>query len=152
METATQIKWILKPFARLTPEELYRLLRLRSQVFVVEQRCLYLDEDDKDQLAFHLMGMQEGRLVACSRLFKPGDYFQEASVGRIVSAPEVRGRGIGKMLMAQTIEIAHRLYGPVPIRIAAQYYLKAFYESFGFQQAGERFLEDGIAHIEMLLA
>lgn len=147
----TRVEWTLKPFERLTSDELYQLLRLRSRVFVMEQQCLYLDEDNKDQQAFHLMGMQGGLLAACSRLFKPGDYFEEAAIGRIVSAPEVRGQGIGKMLMKESIEIAHRLYGSVPIRIAAQYYLKAFYESFGFQQVSDIFPEDGIDHIEMLL-
>lgn len=146
-----EIRWVLKPFERLTPTELYELLRLRSQVFVVEQQCIYLDEDNKDQFAFHLMGWQDSLLAACARLFKPGDYFREVSIGRIITAPEIRGTGLGKDLMKESIEIAHRLYGPVPIRIAAQYYLRMFYTSFGFQADGDIFLEDGIEHVEMVL-
>jgi ElaA protein len=151
MDPTTQIQWALKPFDRLTPNELYQLLRLRSEVFVVEQQCIYLDEDNRDQHAFHLMGWQSQMLAAYSRLFKPGDYFEEASIGRIITAPEMRHKGIGRSLVKKSIEITRRLYGNIPVKIAAQYYLRAFYRSFGFQTAGEIFLEDGIEHIEMIL-
>lgn len=151
MDINEQINWVLKPFDRLTPKELYQVLLLRSKVFVVEQHCIYLDMDNKDQNAFHLMGWYNNLLVAYARLFAPGDYFREASIGRIISAPEIRSRGIGKLLMKESIEIATRLYGDGPIRIAAQCYLENFYHSFGFQAEGKPFLEDGIEHIEMVL-
>lgn len=147
----TDITWTLKPFDRLIAEEVYKILRLRSRVFVVEQQCLYLDEDNKDQQAFHLMGWQGELLAAYARLFAPGDYFPEASIGRIITAPEVRRTGIGKSLMEEAIILAHRLYGDSPIRIAAQCYLQKFYSSFGFEIAGKIFLEDGIKHVEMVL-
>lgn len=146
-----EIRWVLKPFERLRAKELYQILLLRSKVFVVEQKCIYLDMDNKDQKAFHLMGWYHNLLVAYSRLFAPGDYFREGAMGRIISAPEVRGQGIGKSLMQESIEIAHRMYGDGPIRIAAQCYLEEFYHSFGFQSEGKQFLEDGIPHIEMVL-
>ncbi len=151
MSVSEEINWGLKPFERLTAKELYQVLLLRSKVFVVEQKCIYLDMDNKDQKAFHLMGWYHNLLVAYSRLFAPGDYFREAAMGRIISAPEVRGQGIGKLLMRESIEIAHRMYGEGAIRIAAQCYLEEFYHSFGFQREGGRFLEDGIPHIEMVL-
>lgn len=151
MDINEQINWVLKPFDRLTPKELYQVLLLRSKVFVVEQHCIYMDMDNKDQKAFHLMGWYNNLLVAYTRLFAPGGYFREAAIGRIVSAPEIRGRGIGKLLMKESIAIATRLYGEGPIRIAAQCYLKDFYRSFGFHEEGNIFLEDGIEHIEMVL-
>lgn len=142
--------WILKPFDRLTPAELYAVLRLRSRVFVVEQQCVYLDTDNKDQEAFHLLGMQDGDLVAYARLFAPGIYYQEAAIGRIVTAPEVRGMGVGKSLVEKSLEIAQRLYGEVPVRIGAQRHLEAFYGEFGFRADGEPYLEDGIPHVGMV--
>lgn len=151
MSVIEELNWVLRPFERLTARELYQVLLLRNKVFVVEQHCIYLDTDNKDQKAFHLMGWYNNLLVAYSRLFAPGDYFREAAIGRIVSAPEVRSRGIGKLLMGESIEIVHRLYGHGPIRIAAQGYLQGFYHSFGFEQRSDVFLEDGIEHIEMVL-
>jgi ElaA protein len=145
-----EIRWILKPFDRLTPEELYALLKLRSRVFVLEQECLYLDQDDKDQQAFHLLGLQGAGLVAYARLFGPGDYYKEAAIGRIVTAPEIRGKGAGRALLSKALEIATRLYGEGAIRIGAQQYLKKFYEGLGFAVDGDPYLEDGIPHIEMV--
>jgi ElaA protein len=144
------IRWILKPFDRLTPQELYELLKLRSRVFVLEQECLYLDQDDKDQQAFHLLGMRGDDLVAYARLFEPGNYYAEAAIGRIVTAPEVRGKGLGKALLTKAMEIATRLYGEGAIRIGAQQYLRKFYEELGFRVDGDPYLEDGIPHIEMI--
>lgn len=151
MNIDEQIDWMLKPFDRLAPKELYQVLLLRSKVFVVEQQCVYLDPDNKDQRAFHLMGWYNNLLVAYARLFAPNDYFREAAIGRIISAPEIRGQGIGKLLMVKSIEISRRMYGNSSIRIAAQAYLKDFYSSFGFHADGKEFLEDGIPHIEMVL-
>jgi len=143
--------WICKKFSELTVDELYAILRLRSEVFVVEQNCVFLDIDNKDQHSHHLMGWQGGQLAACSRILPAGISYEESSIGRIVSSPSLRGKGIGKTLVMESIRTLYALYGKGKIRIGAQLYLKGFYESFGFFQAGDIYLEDGIEHIEMLL-
>jgi ElaA protein len=143
--------WTCKRFDALTLEELYKILRLRSEVFVVEQNCVFLDMDNKDFFCDHLMGWRENILVGYSRIVPAGISYEETSIGRIVSSPAARGLGIGKELMQQGIETLYRLHGKGDIRIGAQYYLKAFYASFGFVQTGEIYPEDGIDHIEMLL-
>ena len=145
------LSWILRPFDRLSGGEIYNVLRLRSKVFVVEQQCLYLDMDDRDQEAFHLLGTQDGSLVAYARLVAPGAYYRESAIGRIVTAPEVRGMGIGKLLVKESLEIARRLYGDGTVRIGAQRHLEDFYAGFGFRADGEPFIEDGIPHVEMVL-
>lgn len=146
-----QIKWILKPFHRLAAEELYQILQLRNEVFVVEQNCVYQDADNNDQKAFHLLGMQGEKLWAYARLFAPGAYYTEAAIGRIVTAPGVRGRGLGKALVKEAIEITRRMYGEIPIALAAQSYLEKFYAYFGFQKRGKDFLWDNIPHVKMVL-
>ncbi len=143
--------WACKPFDELTPHELYAILRLRSEVFVVEQNCIFLDMDDKDQSCWHLMGWQGDLLAACSRLVPPGLSFPEASIGRVVSSPKVRGTGAGKELMLQSIQHLHTIWGKQSISIGAQTYLKKFYGSLGFEVAGEPYIEDNIEHIEMIL-
>ncbi|MET0636449.1 MAG: GNAT family N-acetyltransferase [Chitinophagaceae bacterium] len=147
-----EITWTNKRFDELTPFELYRILRLRSEVFVVEQNCVFLDMDDKDQLAHHLMGWSAGSLLAYTRLLPPGIVYDEPSIGRVVSSPQARRSGIGRLLMNQSIEQVYLLYDRQPIRIGAQLYLKKFYESFGFVQTGEIYDEDGIPHIKMVLS
>ncbi|MCU7549350.1 GNAT family N-acetyltransferase [Chitinophagaceae bacterium LB-8] len=142
--------WVIKAFNELAPNELYAILRLRSEVFVVEQNCVFLDMDNKDQQCHHLMGIQDGKLVAYTRLAPPGHIYEQPSIGRVVTAPEVRNSGIGKILMKQSINGIIQLYGSQPIKIGAQLYLKKFYESFGFQQISDVYLEDGIEHIYML--
>lgn len=143
--------WTCKTFAELTPDELYAILRLRSEVFVVEQNCIFLDMDNKDQKSHHLMGWRDGALVGYSRLLGSGISYVESSIGRVVTSPAARGLGVGRDLLNKSIETLYRLYGKQPIRIGAQCYLIEFYESFGFVQKGEIYLEDGIEHIEMLL-
>jgi ElaA protein len=143
-------EWVLKAFNDLTPLELYALLRLRSEVFVVEQNCVFLDMDNNDQQCHHLMGIQNDQLVAYTRLVPPGLIYEQPSIGRVVTAPEARSSGIGKLLMKQSIDHVHNLYGSQPIKIGAQLYLKRFYGSFGFQQISDVYLEDGIEHIYML--
>jgi len=144
------IIWTLKPFDELTPAELYALLRLRSEVFVVEQNCVFLDMDNKDQVSWHLMGWNGCTLVAECRLLPAGAAYAEPSIARVITSLSVRRTGIGRELMRRSLEAAHRLFRAVPLRIGAQYYLKSFYKSFGFQQAGGVYVEDGIEHIEML--
>lgn len=141
--------WQLKQFGELTPEELYQILRLRSEVFVVEQNCVFLDMDNKDQSSWHLMGWQDGLLAAYTRLLPPGLSYEEMSIGRVVSSPAVRGTGIGRELMLESISACRKLFGNGPIRIGAQLYLKKFYASLGFVAEGDIYLEDGIEHVEM---
>jgi ElaA protein len=145
-----QISWQLKKFEELTPGELYAALKLRSEVFVVEQNCAYLDPDDKDQQSHHLLGTFNDKLIAYTRLVPPGVIYMEPSIGRVVTSPSVRRMGAGRILMMQSLNSVNGLYGNVPIRIGAQLYLKAFYESFGFEQVSEIYLEDGIEHIYMV--
>ncbi len=144
------LDWQLKKFEELSPHELYAILRLRSEVFVVEQDCVYLDMDDKDQQSHHLLGSLHNRLIAYTRILPPGSSYSEPSIGRVVTSPSARRSGAGRLLMMQSINAVHGLYGEIPIRIGAQLYLKEFYGSFGFVQQGEIYLEDGIEHIHML--
>ena len=153
----TMTHWICKKFRELNPDELYAILRLRSEVFVVEQNCIFLDMDNKDQSSHHLMGWrqeegkQHNKLLGYARIVPAGFSYVESSIGRIVTSPAARGSGIGKDLLQQSIRTLYSLHGKRVIRIGAQYYLKKFYESFGFEQASDIYLEDGIEHIEMLL-
>ena len=143
------ITWTTKPFSALSPEELYTILQLRSEVFVVEQNCVYLDLDGKDQYCQHLMGWLDGQLVAYTRLVPPGVSYEFPSIGRVVTSPKARRGGWGRLLMEKSIEQVQLLYGISPIRIGAQLYLKAFYTSLGFAQSSDIYMEDGIEHIEM---
>lgn len=145
------LNWKLKSFDELSVHELYAILRLRSEVFVVEQHCVFLDMDDKDLQCYHLMGWKDGLLAAYTRLLPPGLAYQYASIGRVVTSPAARGGGIGRELMQLSIDKTRELFGEVVIKIGAQLYLQKFYESLGFQQTGDIYLEDGIEHIEMLL-
>jgi ElaA protein len=142
---------IFKSFETLTPFELYKILQLRNEVFVVEQNCVFQDADNKDLTSMHLLMMQEEVLVAYCRLLPPGLAYTEMSIGRIVNAPRARGTGAGKILVGKAIELCRKQFGKGPIRIGAQYYLVGFYQSFGFKQEGDIYIEDGIEHIEMVL-
>ena len=144
------MNWILKPFDDLTPKELYKILQLRNEVFIVEQNCPYQDCDNKDIYAWHLMGMLEDRLLAYSRLLAPGISYSESSIGRVVSSPSTRKTGMGKKLMQESIEQIRNLFQTDIIRIGAQLYLRKFYESFGFIKDSDIYLEDNIPHILML--
>lgn len=144
------VDWILKQFNDLTPKELYDILQLRNEVFIVEQNCPYQDLDNKDLKATHLMSMKENNLLAYSRLLAPGISYRESSIGRIVTSPSVRKTGMGKRLMEESIRQIENLFHSGTIRIGAQLYLKKFYESFGFIQQSDAYLEDNIPHIIML--
>lgn len=143
-------KFEIKRFNELSLTELYQVLQLRSEVFVVEQNCVYQDIDGKDGKALHLLGSFEGQIVAYSRLFAPGDYFDNASIGRVVISPKFRDRKWGHDLMAEAINGIKENYNAETITISAQLYLKKFYESHGFVQQGETYLEDDIPHIKMI--
>ena len=144
------IEWTIKSFTELTPAELYDILKLRSEVFVVEQQCIFLDMDDKDQDSRHLQGRLSDELVAACRILPPGLAYDEPSIGRVVGSPRYRGKGAGIALMENAIRETIRLYGTLPIKIGAQLYLKRFYESLGFVQCSETYMEDDIPHIKML--
>lgn len=143
------LEWKIRRFETLTTVELYDLLQLRSEVFVVEQNCIYQDIDCKDQKALHLIGEDNGQIVAYARLFKRNDYFEEASIGRVVVKPTYREKKIGHILMREAIYFIKHQLGETKITISAQLYLKGFYESHGFIQTSEMYLEDDIPHIEM---
>ncbi len=144
------IQWLLKKFEELSPYQLYAILQLRNEVFVVEQNCVFQDADDKDQNSFHLMGFHNNQLVAYTRLVPAGEIYEQPSIGRVVTSPFVRNSGIGRQLMKQSIDVVNKLFGVQPIKIGAQLYLKKFYESLGFEQVSEVYLEDGIEHIYMV--
>jgi ElaA protein len=142
---------MVKKFEELTVYELYAILQLRNEVFAIEQNCVYPDLDNKDQSSWHLMGWEDDKLVAYTRLVPPGVAYPEASIGRVVTAKSIRRNGAGKELMKRSIEETYRLFGKKPVKIGAQVYLKDFYTSFGFLQTSDIYDEDGIDHIEMVL-
>lgn len=144
------IQFKISAFKELSAEELYQILQLRSEVFVVEQNCVYQDIDGKDQKAIHVIGEYDNKIVAYTRIFKPGDYFENASIGRVVVDANYRDRKWGHDLIRESITGIARHFGESPITISAQLYLQKFYESHGFAVVGETYLEDGIPHIEML--
>ncbi|RED24881.1 ElaA protein [Flavobacterium cutihirudinis] len=145
-----ELKWKIKPFEALTVNELYDLLKLRSEIFVVEQNCVYLDLDGKDKKALHLLGEFEGKIVAYSRLFDAGISFDNASIGRVVVDANYRDKKWGHELMINAIAGIKSNFDKDKITIGAQLYLQKFYESHGFVQTSEMYLEDDIPHIEMI--
>lgn len=144
------VSWRCAPFDVMTPAELYATLRLRSAVFVVEQKCVYQDLDGNDPRCHHLLGFVGDRLVASARLLPPGLVGEEASIGRVVSDPGARGMGYGRALMVEAIATVGRLWGPGPIWIGAQAYLERFYGELGFAVCGPGYDEDGIWHVPMI--
>ena len=145
------MKWSCKKFSYLSVEELYDILKLRIEVFVVEQNCVFQDCDGLDPDAWHVMGYQENELVAYSRLLAPGVAYTQMSIGRVVNSATVRHTGVGRTLMTESIRKCRELFGAGPIKIGAQLYLNEFYYSFGFENSGPEYIEDGIPHIHMIL-
>ena len=141
---------VIKPFNKLELEELYQLLQLRNEVFVVEQDCVYQDIDDKDQKALHVLGYKNNKIIAYTRIFMPGDYFKNTSIGRVVVKKSERSFGYGKKIMLESITEIKRKIGPTAIELSAQLYLKKFYNNLGFLESGKDYLEDGIPHIKMI--
>jgi len=140
----------IKRFNELSTHELYTVLQLRAEVFVVEQDCVYQDLDNKDLDAYHVLGVLDTKIVAYARIFKPGDYFLESSIGRIVVKKEFRKFQYGYQLVQNSIQFIENNLQQNTILISAQSYLTKFYNSLGFTQVGEEYLEDGIPHIKML--
>ena len=143
------IQFKIKRFNELSTTELYEILQLRSEVFVVEQNCVYQDIDGKDQKAIHVLGYYEGVLAAYSRLFKPKAYFDDSSIGRVIVKASHRDKKLGHDLMKASIGAIKELFQETNITISAQLYLQKFYESHGFAIVGKSYLEDDIPHIEM---
>ncbi len=143
------IRFECSTFNELSPHHLYEILHLRNEVFVVEQNCVFQDADHKDQQAFHFMAFIDNDLAGYTRLLPKGLTYTEMSIGRVVTSPKYRKTGVGKELMKASIKKCYELFGEGPIKIGAQLYLKKFYESFGFEQIGEGYLEDCIPHIYM---
>ncbi|WP_435578595.1 GNAT family N-acetyltransferase [Gilvibacter sp.] len=146
----TDLKIEVKTFEQLNIRELYELLQLRCEVFVVEQDCVYQDLDGKDQKALHIIGTRNDKIVAYTRCFKPGDYFPEAAIGRVVVEEKHRKDGYGHQIMQASIEAITDTYNTSVIKLSAQTYLIDFYNSHGFQTTGDSYLEDGIPHIAMI--
>lgn len=144
------IEYFIMPFHELTIEELYTILQLRSEVFVVEQNCAYQDMDNKDLKAYHLMCYANGDLAGYTRLLPHGISYEEASIGRVVISPAYRGLKLGRQLMEQSLSACGSLFGDPAIRISAQAHLEGFYQSLGFEAVGGLYDEDGIPHIQML--
>lgn len=140
----------IKTFKELNTTELYNILQLRSEVFVVEQDCVYQDIDGKDQKALHILGYKNDRLVAYTRIFKPGDYFDKASIGRVVVSKNERQHNYGFDIMKASINAIREHYNQTLIKISAQTYLKRFYNNLEFFEVGEEYLEDDIPHIAMI--
>ena len=143
------MNWIIKRFDELSLDELYNILQLRTEVFIVEQNCVYQDPDGKDQSAWHLMAIEDDKLVAYTRILPPGVAYNDPAIGRVVTSSSKRRSGLGRELMRRSIEACEKLFGNASITLSAQVYLKSFYESFGFIVVGEEYLEDGIPHIKM---
>lgn len=144
------IEFRIKRFNELELIELYKILRLRAEVFVVEQDCVYQDIDNKDQKALHVIGYKNDEVVAYTRIFNAGDYFENASIGRVVVSENARKYGYGHDLIKKSIEGIQEEFQTDQIKISAQCYLEKFYKKHGFKQIGEEYLEDGIPHIAMI--
>jgi ElaA protein len=147
------LAWQCTEFADLTPDDLYAAMQLRQRVFVVEQKCPYLDADGTDKRARHLLGWsndtQRKTLVAYARLLPPRIKYAEASIGRVCTHPDVRGTGAGRMLMEEAIRLVENSDWGREIRIAAQMYLERFYEGYGFKRVTDPYLDDDIWHVDM---
>lgn len=145
------LEWRCIPFYELSLDELYEVMALRQEIFVVEQTSIYIDADGHDQKSHHLLGRDaEGNLIAYLRLLPPGEKYREPSIGRVVVAAAVRGQGVGVELMERGVAFMEKEYAGLGIRISAQEYLRGFYGGFGFVAVGEEYLEDGIPHVEMV--
>ena len=147
----TGIVWKVKSFSELSVEEIYKILNIRQEVFVVEQRCYYLDADNYDEKAIHLWAEKNGEIIAYLRIFKENIKYPEASIGRVLTAKSVRGDGLGKTLVAFSLQIISNQHRSKSVRISAQDYLIKFYSDFGFIDTGKKYFEDDIPHTEMIL-
>lgn len=141
---------VIKRFNALTPNEMYQMMALRSEVFVVEQSCVYQDPDGKDDASIHIFYMREQQMLGYIRVLPKGLSYEEPSIGRVCVSKEARGMGLARRLMNEGLQYISREWREHRVRISAQFYLKDFYSSLGFEQDSEVYLEDGIEHIEMV--
>ena len=144
------MEWKLKKFDDLTSDELYGILKLRSEVFVVEQNCVYQDLDDKDQFSYHLFLENEGEIIAVSRIIPENVSYEEMSIGRVVVKENFRGQGLSKIMMKKAIDFIVDDLGKSEIRLSGQAYLVDFYENLGFKKVSDVYMEDNIEHFEFL--
>ncbi|WP_137165842.1 GNAT family N-acetyltransferase [Salinimonas lutimaris] len=145
------IEWQWAQLSGLSSVDTLTMLQLRQAVFILEQTCLYPDIDEHDHHAWHLLGKQHGQLVAYARVLAPGDKYAETAMGRVLTAPDSRGSGLGKILVSEAIRRAQQTFPDAGVRISAQLYLLDFYRAFGFKDTSQPYDEDGIPHIEMHL-
>ena len=141
---------VVKKFSELSIDELYQILRLRSEVFVVEQDCVYQDLDNKDQISVHIFVKEKNEIVAYTRIFKSGDYYKNPSIGRVVVSKKNRGKELGKKIMISSIDYIQENLKGDKIELSAQKYLDKFYKDLDFYKIGEDYLEDGIPHQRMI--
>ena len=144
------MKCKLKEFTELTTEELYEILKLRAEVFVVEQNCPYQDLDDKDQSSYHLFLEDNGQIIAVLRILPENIAYKEMAIGRLIVKKSYRGKGISRKMMLRAMEFITEDLGKEKIRLSGQAYLSDFYQSLGFEKVSEMYLEDGIEHFEFL--
>lgn len=144
------VDWSVRAFDELGPLELHDVLRLRQDVFIVEQNCAFREIDGRDPHALHVLGRVDGRLIAYARVFAPDAATPEASIGRVATDRSVRGSGIGRALMREALRIAELTAPDAAVRVAAQAHLVSFYSSLGFEPAGDPYPEDGILHLDMV--
>lgn len=144
------VVWTSAAFADLSAQDVHDVLRLRQDVFIIEQDCIFHEIDGRDPVALHLLGRRDGRLVAYARIFAPGDLYAEASIGRVATDPSVRGTGLGHELFRESLRVVERIAPGAPIRLAAQAHLERFYGAYGFIGMGDRYMDDGIVHLDML--
>ncbi|SEJ76373.1 ElaA protein [Bhargavaea ginsengi] len=145
------MNWSVKSFSELTVDELYEILRLRVDVFVVEQACPYPEIDGNDRDALHLIGMEGDTIAACARVLKPGDVHEHPAIGRVIVRKSHRGKGIARELVEKAKQVVTARYGEFPVHLSAQHHLEDFYASCGFRTVSEPYDEDGIPHVDMLL-
>ena len=145
------MEFIVKSFDELTTNELYQILKLREEVFIIEQNCIYQDIDDYDQRAYHIMGIVNNEVQAYARIFSPGIKYTDCSIGRVVVRKNQRLNFYGKYLMEHAIKFINDKFHGISISISAQLYLKKFYEEFRFKAVNDVYDEDGIPHIKMIL-
>ena len=144
------MNWQIKKYNELTTDEIYEILRVRNEVFVVEQKCPYQDCDSKDKSAYHLFSMEDGNIISYLRVLEKGISYKEISIGRVLVAKNARGKGLAKEGISKAINFIRNNLKEASIRISAQAYLISFYKTLGFSEVSEVYLEDDIPHIEML--
>lgn len=144
------MEWILKKFNQLTPDELYEIIKLRVEIFIVEQNCPYQDLDDKDLVSYHLFLKDNDEIIAVLRIIPEYVSYDEMSIGRVVVKKTHRGRGIAKSMMKKAIEFIVNDLGKNSIRLSGQAYLTDFYQELGFKKVSDEYLEDGIKHFQFL--